>query len=132
MSRVVHISEAATIGLHSMIMIARANKMLNIQQITELTKTSPNHLAKVMQRLVKANFLKSTRGPLGGFQLRKDPAKITILNVYEAIEGPIEIDACPMDQPVCPFDRCLVGTAVKKATEDIIEHFRSQTLADFI
>jgi Rrf2 family protein len=132
MSRVVHISEAATIGLHSMIMIARANKMINIQQITELTKTSPNHLAKVMQRLVKANFLKSTRGPMGGFQLRKDPKKITILNVYEAIEGPIEIDACPMDQPACPFDRCLVGTVVKKATEDIIEHFRSQTLADFI
>lgn len=132
MSRIVQLSEAATIGVHSMIMIARAKGLINIKQITQLTGASPNHLAKVMQRLVKANLVQSLRGPTGGFKLRKKPENINILAIYEAIEGPIEIDGCPMVQPLCPFDKCLVGTIVKKASDDIIAHFKKQKLKDYI
>jgi Rrf2 family protein len=132
MSRVVRISEAATIGLHSMILIARAKEIINIKQITKLTGASTYSLAKVMQRLVKANFVRSTRGPAGGFVLRKQPKDITVLNIYEAIEGPIEVEGCPMIQSLCPFEKCLMGTIIKKTTEEIVEYFKQQTLLEFL
>jgi Rrf2 family protein len=132
MSRVVQLSEASTIGLHSMIMIARAKGIIKINQITNHTGASSNHLAKVMQRLVKANLVRSTRGPNGGFMLRKKPEEITVLDIYEAIEGPIDVEGCPMVQPMCPFDKCLMGSIVKQTTEEIIAHFKSQTLKDFL
>jgi Rrf2 family protein len=132
MSRIVHLSEASTIGLHSMIIIARAAEITSIKQITKQTGASTNHLAKVMQRLVKANFVRSTRGPSGGFMLKQPPEKITVLDIYEAIEGPIESGECPMLQPACPFEKCLMGTIVRKATDDIVEYFRNQTLKDFL
>jgi len=132
MSRIVQLSEAATIGLHSMILIARSKELINVNQMAEKTGASKNHLAKVLQRLVKANFLRSSRGPTGGFILKKKPEEITVLAVYEAIEGTIETDGCPMEQSICPFEKCLMGTIVQKVTDDIVTYFKKQTLKDFV
>jgi Rrf2 family protein len=132
MSRVVQLSEAASIGLHGMILIARSKNLINVNQIADMTGASRNHLAKVLQRLVKANYLKSSRGPSGGFLLRKKPEEISLLEVYEAIEGSIESDGCPMERSVCPFEKCLVGGIVKKTSEDFRNHFKKHTLKDYI
>lgn len=132
MSRVVQLSEAASIGLHSMILIARSDELINVNKIAEMTGASRNHLAKVLQRLVKANLLRSSRGPSGGFLLKKKPEEISILEIYETIEGSIETNGCPMDRPVCPFEKCLVGGVVKKATEDFRNHFKKHSLKDYL
>ncbi|HUT28292.1 MAG TPA: Rrf2 family transcriptional regulator [Sedimentisphaerales bacterium] len=47
------------------------------------------YLTKLMQDLVKANILRSKRGPGGGFSLAKSLSKITLLDIIEAIEGPM-------------------------------------------
>lgn len=132
MSRIVQLSEASTIGLHSMVLIARSNEIINVNKIANLTGASRNHLAKVMQRLVKAGFLKSTRGPSGGFVLKKEAGEITILEIYEAIEGTIETEGCPMEQPICPFSKCLLGNIIKKVSEDVRSNFSSVTLKDYL
>jgi len=82
MAKVVHISEAASLAVHSMALVARSTEMLNVNQIADLTNSSRNHLAKVMQTLVKNNYLDSVRGPKGGFTMKGDPAKINLLEIY--------------------------------------------------
>jgi len=47
------------------------------------------YLLKIMQQLVRANILRSKRGPRGGFSLARPPAKITMLEIIEAVEGPM-------------------------------------------
>jgi len=49
----------------------------------------PGHLLKILQQLVRAQLLSSERGPSGGFALRKPANEITLLDVIEAIDGPI-------------------------------------------
>jgi Rrf2 family protein len=49
-------------------------------------------LLKIMQQLVMANVLRSKRGPRGGFSLARSPNKITMLEVLEAVEGPLTSD----------------------------------------
>ena len=49
-------------------------------------------LLKIMQQLVTANVLRSKRGPRGGFSLARSPNKITMLEVLEAVEGPLTSD----------------------------------------
>ena len=88
MSRIFSLSEAASIALHSMVLIARSTNGINVVKITEVTGFSKNHIAKVLQRLVKADMLRSVRGPAGGFYLKKEAVEITFLDIYEAIEGP--------------------------------------------
>jgi len=47
------------------------------------------YLLKILQQLVRANVLRSKRGPRGGFSLAKPPRKITMLQIIEAADGPM-------------------------------------------
>ena len=49
------------------------------------------YLFKVMQSLVRAQILRSKRGPGGGFRLARPLSKITMLDVIEAIEGTMDV-----------------------------------------
>lgn len=132
MSRIIALSEAASIAIHSLVLIARSEEMMNVLQISTATGSSKHHVAKVLQRLVKDGYVTSSRGPGGGFLIKKDPKEITLLDIYEAIEGKIEITNCPMDNPVCPFDKCLMGNVVSKLTAQFRDHLASQTIEEFM
>ncbi len=132
MSKVVGISEAASIALHGMILIARSESSINVIQIAEKTGASKHHVAKIMQRLAKNNYLSSHRGPSGGFTLKKAPGDITFLEIYEAIEGNIEITACPLDKHICPFDKCIMNNVTNKMTMQFRDHLGKQTLDQYI
>ncbi len=62
------------------------------RDIAEACGIPSGHLLKILQQLVRAQILTSERGPAGGFVLRKSPDEITLLEIVEAIEGPISGD----------------------------------------
>ena len=128
MSKIVSLSEAASIALHGVILIAKAKSGMNVIQIADVTSSSKHHVAKVMQRLVKAGYLTSQRGPSGGFILRKKPNEISFLELYEIIEGVIEITTCPMDKHICPFDKCILDNVTNRLTEEFKNYLSSQTI----
>lgn len=132
MSRIIALSEAASIAVHSLVLIARHEGLLSVVRISESTGSSRHHVAKILQRLVKDGYLASTRGPSGGFLLKRKPENITLLEIYEAIEGKIEITNCPMNNPVCPFDRCLMGNIVSKLTAEFRDHLSNQRISEFV
>ncbi len=132
MAKIVQISEAASLAIHAMVLIARAENQINVNVIADHTGASRNHLAKVMQRLVKDGYLKSTRGPLGGFVLNKKAKDINFLEIYESIEGTVLETTCPLDRPVCPFDKCLMGGLVTKLTNEFKDYMKGQTLDLYI
>jgi Rrf2 family nitric oxide-sensitive transcriptional repressor len=132
MAKIVSYSEAASIGMHGMVLVARAGETINVQKIADITGSSRHHVAKVMQRLVKEGFLSSNRGPSGGFKLSIEPAGITLLQIYEAIEGQVKVISCPHEKQVCPFGKCILGTVVSKMTLTFRDHLSTQTLADLM
>ncbi len=132
MAKLVHFSEAASLALHAMVLIAKTTNHINVNSIAQEMGASKNHLAKVLQQLVKHNFLKSVRGPSGGFVLSKPADQITILEIYEAIEGKIDLPECPLDRKICPFDKCLVDGLVRDVTAQFKKYFQEQSLEDFV
>lgn len=132
MAKLVQFSEAASLALHAMVMIAQNKNHVNVNTLAEEMGASRNHLAKVLQQLVKFNYLRSIRGPSGGFMLSKPASDISILNIYEAIEGSIDLPECPLDRPICPFDKCLMGGLVKEVTLQFKSYFESQTLDQYL
>ena len=48
-----------------------------------------DYLLKIMQLLVRANVLRSKRGPRGGYSLARSTKKITMLQIIEAVDGPM-------------------------------------------
>jgi len=132
MAKIFSMSEAASIGIHSMVLIARAEKGINAVKIAEITGLSKNHISKVLQRLVKNDMLKSIRGPAGGFTLKKLPENISLLDVYESIEGSIEITDCPLANDICGFDNCIMGTIVNKMSIEFRKFLGEQTLNKYL
>jgi len=132
MAKIVSYSEAASIGMHGMVLIARSGDSINVLKIAEITGSSRHHVAKIMQRLVKEGFLISNRGPSGGFRLNMDAGQITLLQIYEAIEGNVKVINCPSEKLICPFGKCILGTVVTEMTQTFRDHLSQQTLADML
>lgn len=128
MSKIFSLSEASSIAIHSMVLIARAQNGINVLKIAEFTGFSKNHIAKVLQRLVKSDMLKSVRGPSGGFSLKREPKDYTLLGIYEAIEGPIEETDCPLAYDICNYNQCIMGNVINKMTSEFKKFLNKQTL----
>jgi len=59
------------------------------QDISKKYDIPLEYLLKILQQLVRANVLRSKRGPRGGFSLAKSAKKITMLQIIEAVDGPM-------------------------------------------
>jgi len=59
------------------------------QDVADAFEIPLEYLLKILQQLVRANILHSKRGPRGGFSLAKPVSKITLLDIIEAVDGPL-------------------------------------------
>lgn len=134
MAKIVNISEAVSIALHSMVIIAMqgAQEKVNVNVLADRTGSSKFHISKVMQKLVKDGFLQSNRGPSGGFYLAKKPEDISFLQLYESIEGKMELNDCPINHEICPFKSCIFEDVTVKMTRDFYNHMKGRTLDYYI
>ena len=62
-------------------------KVVLSQAISKEYDIPLEYLLKILQQLVRANILRSKRGPQGGFSLAKEAKKISMLDIIEAVEG---------------------------------------------
>ena len=110
MANPIHVSEAASIALHAMMLLAAAPAgKRTTGQIAATLRVSEAHLSKVLQRLTRVGLVIAVRGPKGGFRIGPDPAAISLLDVYQAIEGPYTDLHCLLEKPVCGGQCCVLG-----------------------
>lgn len=67
----------------------KVGKVILSQDISKKYDIPLEYLLKILQRLVRANVLHSKRGPHGGFSLARSANKITVLQIIEAVDGPM-------------------------------------------
>jgi len=131
MSDVFKISEAASLALHGMSYLgANSGRPVPISEISSALKASQAHLSKVFQRMAREGLVKSMRGPCGGFVLGKRPDRITLLEIYEAIEGPLSKSTCLLEAPVCRGKECILGDLLKKINKEVREHLSKTRLSE--
>lgn len=66
-------------------------------------------VSKILQKLSKKGFVTPIRGIKGGFKLSRRPQDISLLDVVEAINGPIPVNICVIDSKSCNrIKRCSV------------------------
>lgn len=131
MPKLVNFSEAVSLGLHTMALLAvEPKRRLINQQIAETLKASGHHLAKVMQRLARAGLVHSTPGPQGGFQLDKPAEEVRLLAIYEAIDGALEDEDCLWGEPICEGRKCMLGEMLHSLHSQLRDYLNNTTLAE--
>lgn len=125
------ISEAASLALHTMVYLAGdPSTHYSAEKIAGILCVSASHLSKVLQRLTRVGLLVSVRGPKGGFRLARGTGEITLLEVFEAIDGPFEPTECLMHDRTCGQLGCLFGDLLGNINRQVREYLEGRTLED--
>lgn len=132
MSSILRISEAANLGIHALVYLAleRDCSPCSAGAIAKGLEVSESHLAKVMQRLAAAGMVSSTRGARGGFTIITDPDRTSLLQVLEAIDGPILSSGCLLGRGDCLVHACWLAELETETIELVHKHLGSITLSD--
>jgi len=93
----------------------------------------PSFLAKIVSQLSIAGLLHTSRGARGGVVLARAAKDITLLEVIEAIDGPIQLNECVGDNGTCSFDDdCPLRPVWCEAQEDLVKRLKGTNFADMI
>lgn len=130
MADIIKISDATALALHSMVHLAiDPDTQSTTAEIAGAFSASKHHLAKVHQRLTKGGLLESYRGPSGGVGLAKKPEEITLLDIYEVMEGSMTCHPCLFGKDECPRAECVLGTLLPGLARQVRDYFEQTTLA---
>lgn len=131
MAKLIRMSEGASLAIHTLAILAREPKRRRpASELAEALAASEHHLAKILHRLVQAELLDAVRGPGGGVRLVPDPATVSLMMVYEVIDGVYPERSCLFDKAVCRGKGCVMGRALKEADATLNKYMSTHTLAD--
>ncbi len=99
-------SRGCEYALQAMLYLAtqQANKPVFQREISQALKIPTHFLGKILQALVRNRLVVSTKGKGGGFTLGREPSKIAIKEIIQAIDGPVFLDGCVLGFPGCSDD----------------------------
>jgi len=126
------LSKKADYGLIAMKHLAnhRQQHACSASEISQEYGISVTLMAKVLQKLARQNLVVAKHGSSGGYQLAKEPAKISALEVITAIDGPVLITSCVTSHGNCDAtDRCSIKEPLQRVNESILEVLSTVTVA---
>jgi len=127
------LSEAAEYGLRAVVWLARQdNGPWTTEQIAAGTKATTGYLARVLQRLGRADIVRGRRGVAGGFVLARDPGELTILEVIDAVDPLERLDGCPLGLAEHAEGLCALHAHIDHAIAQLREAFGATTVAQIV
>lgn len=107
---------------------------ISIKEISEKINVSEYYLEQLFSSLRKSGLIKSVRGAQGGYMLAKSPENITVADIFNVLEGPIEISECVSeDEANCSnMDYCATRLLWIKISDSINQVTHSITLQDML
>jgi len=104
---------------------------VSARELAESYDLPPELLAKVLQLLVRAGLLASQQGIRGGYGLARTPADISVVDVINAIDGPMTVTACSESDHSCDqYAKCNIRDPLWKLKDRIVAALSATTVAE--
>lgn len=115
------VTREADYAVRCVLEVARSGRM-SAAEVARLQDISPTFLGKIVQSLAKAGILSTRRGVGGGITLAVPADSLTMLQVVEAVEGPLFLNECLTSPPQCErIDSCPAYPVLCRAQEALRE-----------
>lgn len=102
-------------------------------EIADRTGVPRNYLSKLLHQLTRGGVLVSERGPKGGFRLARDPEKITLAMVVNAVDPAMADLHCLLGRPVCrDSDPCQAHSKWKTVSGGLRDFLNETSVADLV
>ncbi len=124
------ITRQADYALRAILYLARreGNQKAPTSQIAEFQEIPPSFLAKIISQLSIAGIINTSRGAHGGVSLARKPEEISLLDVVEAIDGPITLNECTKDPSICSFgESCPIHDVWCETQADLVKRLSQST-----
>ncbi len=126
-----HITRKGDYAIRGMVYLAMKpmDRMSLISEMASAIDVSQALLAKIFQNISKVGLVKSYRGVGGGFMLGRPAETISMLEIVEAVEGPIILNRCLLRPGTCGRDaECTVHPVWREVQEKMREILGNVTL----
>jgi Rrf2 family protein len=112
---------------------ASAEKKIGIREIAEKLAIPTPFLGKILQNLAKHQILDSSKGPHGGFCLRKPAMDISLMEIIEVIDGAELFDTCVIRTTKCSYDApCSMHDKMAPLRSEMKSLFLTESIADLV
>ena len=116
-----------------MYLASKGDQRIATSTIAEEQHIPPSFLAKIISQLSIAGLLHTSRGARGGVTLAREGKDITLLEVVEAIDGPIHLNECVESVDACSFAHdCPMRPIWCEAQEGLVKRLKSTNFADLL
>jgi len=111
-------------GLYAMYYLARHQGQgpQSLQCIAS-TGVPKQYLEQLLGNLRRAGLVTTVRGAQGGYQIAKSPQEISILDIIDAMEGPLELSECMTDKNQCTLS---CGCPVRRVWEGLTNSINNE------
>lgn len=126
-------SSTAEYALRAVVYLATNHGGLSSSQaIAARTQVPPKYISKVLKDLVEAGVVTSRRGPNGGFILAREPDRISVLEVVNAVDPIRRIETCPLGIPSHGRNLCRLHRKLDDTIGMVEETLRSAMVTDML
>ncbi|UCE50322.1 MAG: Rrf2 family transcriptional regulator [Phycisphaerales bacterium] len=127
------VTKSAGYALHAMMYMVRHSTQLPVtaETVAKAEGIPSDYLAKIFQQLAKARFVKAIRGRKRGYVFARPPEQITLLELFETIDGGPLFDDCFLRHCDCGGspENCRIFSIWKDATRQIKKELEDTTVA---
>lgn len=131
MLRVTKLTDYATVVLT--VLAARPGEVLSATELAEAAGLEPPTVSKLLKPLAQAGLVEGLRGVRGGYRLTRPAGDVTLIEIVEAMEGPLAITECSQDDSQCGIaDQCGVRSNWRLINDVLADALRGVTLAQML
>lgn len=129
------LNQATDYALRAVLYLANSSpqQVIPAQVIAETEEIPIRFLLKIMRSLIQAGIIKSYRGTVGGYMLAKRPEEITLLDVVQAVEGPVYLNRCLLDPKYCNKNgtaTCAIHEALENIEKNLVRGLNSYNFGE--
>lgn len=130
-----HVTTKSRYGLRTLVELAMRSgtKPVSLSRLSSCEDASKKYLENIFRMFNKNGIIRSVRGARGGYQLIRHPENLTVFDILDAAEGPIELLDCVSNKATCKkVDKCPTREFWCDLENAIVTFLKSKTLKDLI
>ena len=131
MLRVTKLTDYATLILT--VLAARPGGVLSAPDLAEHAGLEAPTVAKVLKPLAQAGLVEGFRGANGGYRLAREASAISLVEIVEAMEGPLGMTECSLHDGQCGIEQsCGVRANWRRINDVVADALRGVSLAEML
>lgn len=121
-------------AVRALIVVAMSdNQWVSSREISAEQEIPLQYVRRILQDLVRGEYLESKEGAQGGVRLNKEPSEISLVDVIKLCQGNVQLSECMFRKKLCPKRAvCVLRRRIGMIEQKVVDEFKDITLKTLI